>query len=53
MLMDYRLRRYPHLAPSYIMCSNAVEGLRLVSGAINIQETEIEIIGMIPWEDLR
>lgn len=52
MLMVYRLRRYPHLAPSYIMCNNAVEGLRLVSGALKIQETEIEIIGMIPWEEV-
>lgn len=50
MLMVYRLRRYPHLAPSYIMCSNAVEGMRLVSVALKIQETEIEVIGMIPWE---
>ena len=51
MLMVYRLRRYPHLAPSYIMCSNAVEGLRLVSGALKLKETEIEVIGMIPWEE--
>ena len=43
--MVYRLRRYPHLAPSYIMCSNAVEGMRLVSRALNMKETEIEIIG--------
>lgn len=50
MLMVYRLRRYPHLAPSYIMCSNAVEGMRLVSVALKIQETEIEVIGMIPWK---
>ena len=48
MLMVYRLRRYPHLAPYYIVCSNAVEGLRLVSRALKIQETEIEVIGMIP-----
>lgn len=52
MLMVYRLRHYPHRAPSYIMCSNDVEGLRLVSGALKIQETEIEVIGMIPWEDI-
>lgn len=51
--MVYRLRRYPHRALSYIMCSNAVEGLRLVSGALKLKETEIEVIGIIPWEDLR
>lgn len=51
--MVYRLRRYPYLAPSYVMCSNAVEGLRLVSGALKLKETEIEVIGIIPWEDLR
>mgnify|MGYP001753954600 CR=1 FL=1 len=50
MLMVYRLRCYPHLAPSYIMCSNAVEGLRLVSRALKLKEIEIEVIGMIPWE---
>lgn len=50
--MVYRLRRYPHLALSYVMCSNVVEGLRLVSGALKIQETEIEVIGMIPWEEI-
>ena len=48
--MVYRLRRYPHLAPSYIMCSNAIDGLRLVCGALNLKETEIEVIGMTPWE---
>lgn len=53
MLIVYRLRHYPHRAPSYIMCSNAVEGLRLVSGALKLKETEIEVIGIIPWEDLR
>ena len=51
MLMIYRLRRYPHLAPSYIMCSNAVEGMRLVCAALKVQETEIEVIGTIPWEE--
>lgn len=51
MLMVYRLRRYAHLAPSYIMCNNAVEGLRLLSGALKVKETEIEVIGMIPWEE--
>lgn len=51
MLMVYRLRRSPYLAPSYVMCNNAVEGLRLVSGALKLKETEIEVIGMIPWEE--
>ena len=51
--MVYRLRRYPHLAPSYVTCNNAVEGLRLVSGALKLKETEIEVIGMIPWEGKR
>ena len=53
MLMVYRLRRYPHMAPSYIVCCNAVEGLRLVSGALKLQETEIDVIGMIPGEGKR
>lgn len=52
MLMIYRLLHYPHRAPSYIMCSNDVEGLRLVSGALKIKETEIEVIGIIPWEEI-